>query len=99
MAPVLYTPGHAPRSRTPMKKYVIAAACSVIVGSLLIPSVPAVAQQKTEKQCRQEWKAAGGKKTTGKTEKDYVAGCHVGASAQPGTSAATPGPSTAAPEQ
>jgi hypothetical protein len=82
-----------------MKKYVIAVACSALAGSLLLPSVPAVAQQKTEKQCRQEWKAAGGKKTTGKTAKDYVAGCHAGATAQPGTPAATPAPSAAAPEQ
>jgi hypothetical protein len=82
-----------------MKKYVIAVACSAIAGSLLMLSVPAVAQQKTEKECRAEWKAAGGRKATGKTEKDYVAGCHVAATAQPGTSAATPAPTTGAPEQ
>jgi hypothetical protein len=53
-------------------------------------SVPAMAQQKTEKQCRDEWKAAGGRKATGKTEKAYVAGCHVAAGAQPAAPAAAP---------
>ena len=73
-----------------MKKYFIGAVCAAVAGSLVMLSVPATAQQKTEKQCREEWKAAGGKKATGKTEKDYVAGCHVTAGAKPAAPAAAP---------
>jgi hypothetical protein len=78
-----------------MRKYFIAAVSSAVAVGLVTLSVPAGAQQKTEKQCREEWKAAGGRKATGKTEKDYVAGCHVPAAAQP----AAPGqpPAAAAP--
>jgi hypothetical protein len=79
-----------------MRKYFIAAVSSAVAVGLVTLSVPAGAQQKTEKQCREEWKAAGGRKATGKTEKDYVAGCHVpAAAAQP----AAPGqpPAAAAP--
>jgi hypothetical protein len=73
-----------------MKKYFIGVVCAAVAGSLVMLSVPATAQQKTEKQCREEWKAAGGKKATGKTEKDYVAGCHVTAGAKPAAPAAAP---------
>jgi hypothetical protein len=73
-----------------MKKYLVGAVCAAVAGSLVMLSVPATAQQKTEKQCREEWKAAGGKKATGKTEKDYVAGCHVTAGAKPAAPAAAP---------
>jgi len=72
-----------------MKKYFIGVVCAAVAGSLVM-SVPATAQQKTEKQCREEWKAAGGRKATGKTEKDYVAGCHVTAGAKPAAPAAAP---------
>jgi len=72
-----------------MKKSLIGLVCAAVAGSLVM-SVPATAQQKTEKQCREEWKAAGGKKATGKTEKDYVAGCHVTAGAKPAAPAAAP---------
>jgi len=75
-----------------MRKYFIAAMSSAVAVGLVTLSVPAGAQQKTEKQCRDEWKAAGGRKATGKTEKDYVAGCHVPAAAQP----AVPGQAPAA---
>jgi hypothetical protein len=73
-----------------MKKYFIGVVCAAVAGSLVMLSVPATAQQKTEKQCREEWKAAGGRKATGKTEKDYVAGCHVTAGAKPAAPAAAP---------
>jgi len=73
-----------------MKKHLIALICAAAAGSLVVLTFPAVAQQKTEKQCRDEWKAAGGRKATGKTEKDYVAGCHVAAGAQPAAPAAAP---------
>ena len=73
-----------------MKKYFIGMVCAAVAGSLVMLSVPATAQQKTEKQCRDEWKAAGGRKATGKTEKDYVAGCHVTAGAKPAAPAAAP---------
>ena len=73
-----------------MKKCFIGVVCAAVAGSLVMLSVPATAQQKTEKQCREEWKAAGGKTATGKTEKDYVAGCHVTAGAKPAAPAAAP---------
>ena len=73
-----------------MKKYLVGVVCAAVAGSLVMLSVPATAQQKTEKQCRDEWKAAGGRKATGKTEKDYVAGCHVTAGAKPAAPAAAP---------
>ena len=73
-----------------MRKSLIGLVCAAVAGSLVILSAPATAQQKTEKQCRDEWKAAGGRKATGKTEKDYVAGCHVTAGAQPAAPAAAP---------
>ncbi len=73
-----------------MKKSLIGVVCAAVAGSLVMLSVPAAAQQKTEKQCREEWKAAGGRKATGKTEKDYVAGCHVPATAKPAAPAQPP---------
>jgi hypothetical protein len=73
-----------------MKKSLVGLVCAAVAGSLVMLSVPATAQQKTEKQCRDEWKAAGGRKATGKTEKDYVAGCHVTAGAKPAAPAAAP---------
>src|SRR5213080_4755399 len=73
-----------------MRKSLIGLVCAAVAGSLVILSAPATAQQKTEKQCRDEWKAAGGRKATGKTEKDYVAGCHVTAGAKPEAPAAAP---------
>src|ERR1700730_1860200 len=80
-----------------MKNYFIALVSSAVAVGLLTLSVPAAAQQKTEKQCRDEWKAAGARKGTGKTEKDYVAGCHVPAAAKPAGPA--PAPAAAAPAQ
>jgi hypothetical protein len=80
-----------------MKKYLIAMICCAVAGSLVTLTLPATAQQKTEKQCRDEWRAAGGRKATGKTEKDYVAACHVTAGAQPAAPAAAPAPSATAP--
>src|SRR5205807_10372434 len=74
-----------------MKSYFIGVVCAAVAGSLMMLSVPATAQQKTEKQCRDEWKAAGGRKATGKTGKDYVAGCHVTAGAKPTAPAQPPG--------
>ncbi len=86
-----------------MRKYFIAAVSSAVAVGLVTLSVPAGAQQKTEKQCREEWKAAGGRKATGKTEKNYVAGCHVPAAAgqpaapgQPPAAAAPAKPATTA---
>ena len=49
-----------------MRKSLIGLVCAAVAGSLVILSAPATAQQKTEKQCRDEWKAAGGRKTTAK---------------------------------
>src|SRR5947209_10983512 len=78
-----------------MRKYFIAVVSSAVALGL-VTSVPAAAQQKTEKQCREEWKAAGGRKATGKTEKAYVAGCHVSATLQPAAPAAPAKPATPA---
>jgi hypothetical protein len=79
-----------------MRTKFIGVVCSAVAVSLLALSVPAMAQQKTEKQCRDEWKAAGGRKSTGKTEKDYVTACH-GTAAQPAAAPPAAAPPAAAP--
>ena len=80
-----------------MRKSLVGLVCAAVAGSLVILSAPAPAQQKTEKQCRDEWRAAGGRKATGKTEKDYVAGCHVTAGAAPAAAPAKPATTTTQP--
>jgi hypothetical protein len=75
---------------------------STIVAAALILCAPAIAQQKTAKECNAEWTANKAEiQASGKTKKDFVAECRAGTS--PATTGATtqpqpapPAPSTAA---
>jgi hypothetical protein len=59
----------------------IAVICSIIVGASIL-SFPVVAQQKTEKACKEEWQAnKADNKAKGITEKAYVTQCRAGSSA------------------
>lgn len=71
---------------------------SAIALSLLAASAPALAQQKTAKACRDEWRAnKAAMQASGKTEKAYVAECTgKTAATQPTTPAAKPAPPAAA---
>src|SRR5262249_40519452 len=55
-------------------------------------SLPALAQQKTERACREEWRAnRAALQANGITEKAYVADCRaVGAAAKPDTAVTAP---------
>lgn len=60
-------------------------AVGVIGGAVALSAVPAFAQQKTVKQCTEEWRAnKAANQAQGITEKNYVAQCRAG------TAAATP---------
>ena len=79
-----------------MKRQVVIVMCSAALGFVTLSS-HAMAQQKTVKECQEEWKAnKAANKANGVTEKAYVAQCHGGAaSAQPKaapTAAPTPAP-------
>jgi hypothetical protein len=69
-------------------------AVGVIGGAIALAAVPAFAQQKTVKQCTDEWRAnKADNQAKHITEKDYVAQCRAG------TAAATPPAAPAAPAQ
>ena len=81
-----------------MKRKITTLACFLVLGLMALSS-HAVAQQKTAKECRDEWRAnKAANQASGVTEKAYVAQCRGGAeSAQP-TAAPVPAPApTAAP--
>ena len=68
----------------------IAIICSIIIGASIL-SFPAVAQQKTVKECQVEWRAnKAANQAKGITEKAYVTQCRAG------RSAAQPAPAPAA---
>jgi hypothetical protein len=68
----------------------VAIICSIIVGASIL-SFPAVAQQKTVKECQAEWRAnKATNQAKGITEKAYVTQCRAGGSA------AKPAPAPAA---
>jgi hypothetical protein len=73
---------------------------AVIVGLMALASTTAFAQQKTAKQCTDEWRAnKADNQAKGITEKDYVAQCRAGGAAAQSTAAPTPAPApTAAPK-
>jgi hypothetical protein len=78
-----------------MRMLLSLAISAVLLG---LAALPAPAQGKTEKACREEWKAAEADFKAKKiTEKAYVAQCHgSGSTAQPApTQAATPAPAPA----
>ncbi len=84
-----------------MKAPLVATVCAVLIGLVSIPS-PSIAQQKTVKQCQDEWRANKAEnQAKGIKEKDYVAQCRAGTAAtttpvQTQTSAASaPAPAAA----
>jgi len=83
-----------------MKALVGTALLALAIGSVAMPAV-LFAQQKTAKECREEWRAnRDANKAAGVKEKDYVAKCRdAGAAAAPTTpparKAATPTPTPA----
>ena len=79
-----------------MRRQIAVALCSALLGLVTLSS-HATAQQKTAKECREEWRAnKAANQANGVTEKAYVAQCRGGA-APAQTTAAPPTPA-AAPE-
>jgi len=76
--------------------------CAITLASTVILSSPAWTQQKTSKQCNDEWTANKAEiQASGKKKKDFIAECRAGRTAAPaGTTqspaATAPAPSTAA---
>ena len=76
--------------------------CAITLASMVMLSSPAWTQQKTSKQCNDEWAAnKTAIQASGKKKKDFIAECRAGgAAAGAGTTqspaAAAPAPSTAA---
>src|SRR5271154_6179191 len=80
-----------------MRRQIAVVMCSVALGFMALSS-HAIAQQKTAKECREEWRAnKAANQANGVTEKAYVAQCRGGA-APAQTTAAPPPPPAAAPE-
>jgi len=73
--------------------------CSAALAAVLILSAPALAQQKTAKQCNDEWTANKAElQASGKKKKAFIAECRGNAAATaPAAPAATQSPSAAAP--
>jgi hypothetical protein len=83
--------------RHKMRRQIALIACSAIFGLMTLSS-PVLAQQKTAKECREEWRAnKAANQANGVTEKAYVAQCRGGA-APAQTTAAPPPPPAATPE-
>jgi hypothetical protein len=80
-----------------MRRQIALIACLAIFGLMTLSS-PVVAQQKTAKECREEWRAnKAANQANGVTEKAYVAQCRGGAA--PATTTEAPAaPPVAAPE-
>ena len=73
-----------------MRRQIAVVMCSVVLGLMTVSS-QAIAQQKTAKECREEWRAnKAANQANGVTEKAYVAQCHGGAA--PAQTTATPAP-------
>ena len=82
-----------------MKPLLGATIAVLLIAGLAAPHA-VVAQQKTARECRDEWRAnKDANKSAGVTEKDYVAKCRAGAAAtQPATApTAAPAPKAATP--
>jgi hypothetical protein len=80
-----------------MRRQTAVVMCSVVLGLMTLSSY-AIAQQKTAKECREEWKAnKAANQANGVTEKAYVAQCHGGAAPAQTTTApaASPAPAPA----
>jgi hypothetical protein len=88
-----------------MRIWFSVALCAAVLGLAALPS-GVLAQQKTVKACRDEWRAnKADNQAKGITEKTYIAQCRAGGSStQPtsppaATAAPTPSPATAAPRK
>ena len=69
--------------------------CAAVLGLMTVSS-HAIAQQKTAKECREEWRAnKAANQANGVTEKAYVAQCRGGAAPAQTTAAPTPQPAPA----
>jgi hypothetical protein len=82
-----------------MRMTSIAILCSALAGAWV--AVPALAQEKTAKECQAEWQAnKAGNQAAKITEKAYVDKCRAeGAAATPATAKPAPAPAAPAPTQ
>jgi hypothetical protein len=68
-----------PEEDNKMRQQIAVVMCSVVLGLMTLSSA-AIAQQKTAKECREEWRAnKAANQANGVTEKAYVAQCRSGA--------------------
>ena len=66
-----------------MRRQIVVVVCLAILGLVTLSS-HAIAQQKTAKECREEWRAnKATNQANGVTEKAYVAQCRSGAAPRP----------------
>jgi len=80
-----------------MRRQIAAAICAALLGLVALSS-HAMAQQKTAKECREEWRAnKAANQANGVTEKAYVAQCRGGAAPTQMTAAPPPPPPAAVP--
>ena len=78
-----------------MRRQIAVVMCSAVLGLMMLSS-HAIAQQKTAKECREEWRAnKAANQASGVTEKAYVAQCRGGAAAAQPTAAPVPPPAPA----
>jgi hypothetical protein len=93
--PLLATADEVSTRKAAMKAPVFVAACAVLATFVSISS-PSIAQQKTVKQCQDEWRANKAENRAKEIkEKDYVAQCRAETAATPQTAPvpqATPAP-------
>ena len=78
-----------------MRRRIAVVMCSAVLGLMTLSS-HAIAQQKTAKECREEWRAnKAANQASGVTEKAYVAQCRGGAEPAQHTAAPVPAPAPA----
>ena len=78
-----------------MRRQIAVVMCSAVLGLMTLSS-HAIAQQKTAKECREEWRAnKAANQANGVTEKAYVAQCRGGAAPAQTTAAPAPPPAPA----
>jgi hypothetical protein len=78
-----------------MRRQIAVVICSAVLGLMTLSS-HAIAQQKTAKECREEWRASkAANQASGVTEKTYVAQCHGGAAPAQPTAVPAPPPAPA----
>jgi hypothetical protein len=78
-----------------MRRRIAVVMCSAVLGLMMLSS-HAIAQQKTAKECREEWRAnKAANQASGVTEKAYVAQCRGGAAPAQPTAAPVPPPAPA----